>query len=183
MLLKTYKYEDVEAAFARTNGISLTGLKTGGDTARTYAAQGSSPYRKGTGHAFAHVATYTERLPSSDQAMQKIRANQNSKSLWQNRRTAINACMELLNGDQKVRQWLKKFDDGIRTDPIDVIKRPLNGDYYGYRANDNLLMKATTGAINILGVSGELYIYSTYPYDMAGFIEPDINFAWLFGED
>jgi hypothetical protein len=180
MLLKTYKYEDVEAAFAKANGVSLGNLK-GGNDVRNYSAEGTSPYVKGTGHAFAHVATYTQRLPESDAGMAKIRTNQGSKSLWQNRRTAINACMELLNNDTRVREWLKKFDDNSRNEPIDVIKRPLTGDYYGYLPASSTLMKATTAAINIFGVAGNLCIYSAYPCDMAGLTEPDLDLSSLFG--
>lgn len=179
MLLKTYTVADLEAAMARTNGIALSDLG-GSSAARRYSAQGSSPYVKGTGHAYAHMATYTQRLQSNDASMSRIRANQSSKSLWQNRRMAIYACMELLNRDVKVREWLKKFDDGRRAEPIDVKSRPLVGDYYGYKAGDSILMKVSTAAINIVSVGGELGIFSTYPCDLVGFTEPDLDMSWLF---
>lgn len=181
MLLKTYSFAEVEAAFARSNAVALPNLKTGGGGGRDYRAQGASPYRAGTGHAYAHVATYTDRLPSSDPGMSAIRSGQAGKSLWQDRRTAIYACMELLNGDVKVREWLAKFDAGQRTDPIDVKNRPLAGDFYGYSAGDsNNLKKATSAAINIMAVGTELGIYSAYPCNLAGFVEPALDLGWLF---
>jgi hypothetical protein len=180
MLLKTYTFADVEAAIARTNAISLSDLKAGNDN-RNYSAQGSSPYVKGTGHVFAHVATYTQRLPSTDTGMSRIKTNQGGKSLWQNRRTAIYACLELLNKNTKVRDWLKKFDEGKRAEPIDVIGLPLTGDFYGYAAGETELKKATQAAINIFGVSGVLSIYSTYPTTLTTFVEPDLNLSSLFG--
>jgi hypothetical protein len=189
MLLKAYNYQDVEAAVAKANGRFLDDLKAGSNPdLRVYAAQGKNPYREGTGHVFAHVDTYTQRLPSKDAAMTLIRTKQvEKKSRWQNRRTALSACMELLNGDQMVRKWLKDFDTAgskasRRPDPIDIKDRPVAGDYYGYAINEKVLKKVTKAAINIYAVGGELIIYSTYPTVLCEFQEPDLDLGSLFGD-
>ena len=184
-LNKHYSTAEVEAAIARANGVALASIGAADTRSRDIRAQGASPYRKGTGHVFAHVATYTQRLPSSDRTMSGIRSGQAGKSLWQNRRDCIAACTELLNNDVKVKQWLDKFDNpgprGKRADPIDVKNRPVTGDYYGYAAGGTALMKVTTAAINLWEVGGQLVIYSSYPCGLAAYDEPALDLDALFG--
>jgi hypothetical protein len=186
-LEKTYSDQDVLAAISRASGMMLRSITTATDSHdRTFAAQGASPYTRGTGHVFAHVATYTQRLPSRDRDMIAIKGAQDNKSLWQSRNDAVSACKELLNGDVKVKQFLTKFSTPAQrakySSPVDVKNRPITGDYYGFAAGSNSLQKVTSAAINIYEVGGELIIFSAYPTAFAGF-DDTIDLSWLFPGD
>lgn len=185
-LLKTYTRAEVEAAIARSNGIALGDIGATDNSNRTIAHQGASPYRAGTGHVFAHVATYTQRL-SGDAGLAAIRSRQNAKSLWQNRHDAIGACLDMLNNASAVRKMLGKFDNSVQrakySSPVDVKGNVLTGDFYGYPAGGTALMKVVQGAINIWEVGGSLVIFSAYPTSFVAFEEPGYNLDQLFSND
>ena len=186
-LVKNYTKIDVEAAISRASGMKVDKMTSATDSHdRTFAAQGPNPYKKGTGHVFAHVATYTQRLPSGHARMAAIKSRQNNKSLWQNRNDAVDACKELLNGDKNVKDLLAKFSTPTQRatfdSPVDVKDRPVSGDYYGYDAGSSSLQKVTKAAINIYEVGGELIIFSAYPTAFAGF-DDTVDLSWLFPSD
>lgn len=184
---------DIEAAIARANGQKLAQIKTNAPaglsgqalgSARHMTPQGGMPYSKSTGHVFAHVATFTEGSISPDAAA--IKAAQAHKSLWADRRTAIDAATELMDSMQ-AKQGVQQFQNGPPPSaPIWLKGISLDGDYYGYEIGSNYLRKADTGSINFWMTAGVLYIYSCYP---DGFVAGakglrdniDLDLASVFG--
>lgn len=118
--------------------------------------------------------------------MAAIKTAQNNKSLWQNRNDAVDACQELLNNDDKVKGFLRKFsiprERAKYSSPVDVKDRPVTGDYYGHAAGSSSLQKVTRASINIYGAGGELIIFSAYPTAFAGF-DDTVDLSWLFPSD
>jgi hypothetical protein len=165
-----YTTTDVEAAIARANGQKLNQIKANTPSglsgqalggARVMTPQGGMPYAKSTGHVFAHVATFTQGSVSPDK--DTVKAAQAHKSLWADRRTAIDAATELMNSPQ-AKPGIQQFAAGpAPASPIWLKGIPLDGDYYGYEIGKDYVRKAETGSINFWITAGVLYIYSCYP--------------------
>lgn len=170
----TYTRADVEAAIAKANGQKLAVIKVGGLNGADVAdirhgnagmqSQGASPYLKGTGHTFAHVSSYTQRLPATDPTMSGIAAAQAGKSLWVNRHTAIDAALELINSPQAQPGIQQCMAGNIPASGTVWLKRiPLDGIHFGLEPGSKLEKQAETGSINFVVVGHSLFIYSCYP--------------------
>jgi hypothetical protein len=169
-----YSSADVEAAIARGNGQSLADIRVGalnGSTAedlgqtRVVRPHGASPYVKSTGHVYAHVRTFADGATNpnilASSAMSKA-----SKSMWQDRRTAIAAATEMMNSPQ-AQAGIQSFLGGgpAPNAPTWLQHIPLDGIYYGYEAGKNELRLVEKGSINFYIVGFSLFIYSCYPND------------------
>lgn len=167
-----YTQADVAAAIARANGQQLKTIKTGGlngqsasdlGPSRIVQKQGSSPYKKGTGHTFSHVATFGQGAIDP-----KIKASATTASLvksqWQDRRTVIAAATEMMNSPQ-AQPGIQAFTGGgpAPANPVWLKKIPLNEPYYGYEAGATALREVKTGSINFWIAGNTLFIYSCYP--------------------
>lgn len=170
-IARQYSYAEISAAIDRANGQKLAEIKVGAvngqeieDLAKSRVVQtsGTSPYKKGYGHAYAHIDSFTQNKKSPTNTA--IAQAQDHKSRWQNKRTCIEAAMEMINRDVGVQAHLAKYDGP--TPPTDLFwpkKIPLTGSFYGVSAGEKFVRKAATGSINFMVVGFTLVIYSCYP--------------------
>ncbi|MCC2957765.1 hypothetical protein LK542_19275 [Massilia sp. IC2-477] len=188
-----YTQADVAAAIARANGQQLATIKVGGlngftasdlGPSRTVQTQGSSPYKKGTGHTFSHVATFGQGALDP-----KIKASATMasaiKSQWQDRRTAIAAATEMINSPQ-AQPGIASFLGGgpAPANPVWLKRIPLDDVYYGYEAGSTTPRLVETGSINFWIAGHSLFIYSCYPdgfiAGVKGLLDPTFDMRGLF---
>lgn len=166
-----YSTADIEAAIARGNGQSLANIRAGTLNAssasdlgpsRILQPKGKAPYVSGYGHAFAHVRTFAEGATDPNiKASSAISKAQ--KSMWQDRRTAIEAAKEMMDSRQ-AQPGIQKFAGGAAPSQNPWPKHiPLDGIYYGYEAGKNELRLVEEGSINFWITGSLLFIYSCYP--------------------
>jgi hypothetical protein len=188
-----YTQADIAAAIARANGQQLATIKVGGlngstaselGPSRIVQKQGNSPYKKGTGHTFSHVATFGQGAIDP-----KIKASaalaSSIKSQWQDRRTAIAAATELMNSPQ-AQPGIQSFLNGgpAPANPVWLKQIPLDDYYFGYEANSSVPRQVETGSINFWIAGHSLFIYSCYPdgfvAGVKGVRDPGFDLAGLF---
>jgi hypothetical protein len=188
-----YTEADIAAAIARANGQRLAVIKVGGlngssatdlGPSRVVQTQGNSPYRKGTGHTFSHVATFGQGA-TDPQIRASAQMAAQGKSQWQDRRTAIAAATEMMNSPQ-AQPGIQSFLGGgpAPADNVWLKRIPLDDYYYGYEPASNVPRLVEFGAINFWIAGHSLFIYSCYP---SGFIagvegvrDPTFDLAGLF---
>lgn len=188
-----YTQADIAAAIARANGQQLNTIKVGGlngstagdlGPSRIIQTQGASPYKKGTGHTFSHVATFGQGAIDP-----KIKASatlaSSIKSQWQDRRTVIAAATEMMNSPQ-AQPGIQSFLGGgaAPANPVWLKKIPLDDYYYGYEAGSTAPRLVETGSINFWIAGHALFIYSCYPdgfvAGVEGLRDPNFDMSNLF---
>jgi hypothetical protein len=184
----------IEAALARANGQTLTAIKSAALAAQTPEVRGPTrnfgsnqnvAYKNKTGHAYAHVATFSEG--SIDLVVKGMAVKQAAeKSRWSDRRTCIGATTEVMNsvdGQSKVQ----KFSTANPPAGPERIQRvALVGDFYGFMSGSTELRKISTGTTCFFITAGVLFVTTSYPEDFVagplGLIQDeDLDLSALFG--